>query len=335
MLCLFKAAIKFMRIIILLLILTFSSFGMKTKTDTLWATGSGGKYPVIRNDSLKNAILKADTAGIFRKCTYLKDTTYITSGSIYDSVGKAHHADSSDYVKNLPATDSSRIADSSIYVRNPSIVLAGTGITVTRASDSFTVALYSPPSIIITNNHLINYAGQSVATDSVSWTLSGSTIKYQTLTDIGALSTADRYHNFTGPWTTDKYWTLTVTDSTAPITNITATTWVYFQIQKYMDTCASAAPSEAQIRARASAWTYQNSAYRVLVSTSITGGGKYIYYAYPSAWGVVSIYGNGFFETWNLTTVSITNTYGDTRNYYVYTSPFPIVGTISLEAKIP
>jgi hypothetical protein len=57
------------------------SFGMKTKTDTLWASGVGGKYPVIRNDSL-HGVLKGDDDGVFRKCT---STVMVDRDSVYAS----------------------------------------------------------------------------------------------------------------------------------------------------------------------------------------------------------------------------------------------------------
>jgi hypothetical protein len=261
------------------------------------------------------------------------DTVIAKKRTILKEVGNTSSKCDSFMVLRKDTVKSQTAAQVRLNISAVGTTLAGYGLTAIRSNDTVVYSLYAAPSIVITNNHLLNYAGQSIATDSVSWTLSGSTIKYQALTDAGALSIADRYHNFTGPWTTDKYWTLTVTDSTAPITNISATTYMYFQIQKYMDTCGSAAPSAVQIRARASTWTYDYAAYRVLVSTPIVGGGKYIYYAFPASFGTAYIYANGFLETWNLTTVSITNSYGDTRDYYVYTSPFPIVGSINLEAR--
>jgi hypothetical protein len=212
-----------------------------------------------------------------------------------------------------------------------SIVSQGSGITVTRSNDTFAVSLYSPPVIAsLTNNQATHYAGQTVTGLTASWTLSGAAITSQTITDAGSLSVGDRTHVFSGlTLTSDKYYTLSVTDGVTPTS---ATTWVYFYIQKYMDTCSGAEPSEAQIRARASSWTYQNAAYRTLASTAITGGGKYIYYAFPASWGSIYFLDGAIPITWNLTTVSITNSYGDTRNYSVYTSPNPIVGTIHLTA---
>jgi len=64
---------------------------------------------------------------------------------------------------------------------------------------------------------------------------------------------------------------------------------------------------------------------------SQAGGGNYIYYAYPAAWGVLSnVVVNGFASTWNYATVSVTNAEGNTENYYAYVSPYTIAGTVTL-----
>lgn len=341
---------------------------MKIKTDTLWASGILGKHPIIRNDSLKNAILKADTIGVFRKCIYLQDTIYLKR-SAYDSLilrmdsiltdsiyipehdglsgikGKGTiHIDASDTTKLGSLNDSlasklalhgkadSGVISDTVKHQRLSIVTQGTGITVIRSADSFQVALYSPPVIsALTNTMATNYAGQTVTGVTVSWTLTGSAITSQTLTDAGSLNIADRSHIFTDlSYTTDKYYTLSVTDGVTPTS---ASTWIYFYISKFYGTTTDAAPTESDIEAGTGAsWEYQNAAYRALASVNVTGAGKYIFYAYPSSWGDINLYVNGFLSSWNRTTVSITNAYGDTRNYYCFTSPTTIIGTISLSA---
>jgi hypothetical protein len=234
------------------------------------------------------------------------------------------------------AVDSVRKASAAVIAdttkaQRLSIVTSGSGITVTRVADSFSVALYAPPSILsLTNTMATNYAGQTVTGLTVNWALGGATITSQTLTDVGSMNIADRTHAFTGlSLATDKYYTLAVTDGVTPTS---ASTWVYFYIAKFRDTTSASAPTEANIEAGTTQWVLQSAANRGLAAVSITGSGKYIYYAYPSAFGTVQINVNGFASTWNRTTVSVTNAYGDNRNYYVYTSPTTIVGTISLSA---
>jgi hypothetical protein len=315
-------------------------------------------YDSLKVDSLKGGLpLKADISGKIEKCTYLKDTSYLITGSLGDSV---RYADTAGYIINLPAIDSARIADSAIYVRNLpaidsarfadsariannaniadtvkhqrlSIVTQGPGITVTRSADSFQVSLYSLPAIYsFSNTSPTHYAGQTVTSDSVYWTLTGAPITSQSLTDAGSINIALRGYKFSGSWTTDKYWTLSIDTGTTVVG--TATTWMYFYIQKFWGTSANAAPSEGDIEAGSSSWVMQAVANRALGTTTITGGGGYIFYSFPASWGTVYLLDGANPITWNVTTVSLINAYGDTRNYTCYTSPNTIVGTIHLTA---
>ena len=212
----------------------------------------------------------------------------------------------------------------------PITLKQGTGITVTRSVDTFLVALYQPPVIAsLTNTVNTGYAGQTITAATVNWTLTGAVITGQTLTNCTPAA-SDRTHAFTGlSITTDKCWTLAITDGVTPSS---ASTCIYFYVQKWYGTTADAAPTAGDVQAGTGMWTYLTAANRALLATNITGAGKYIFYAYPSAWGNVSLYVNGFSTMWNQTTVSLTNAYGDTRNYYVFTSPTTIIGTITLTA---
>jgi hypothetical protein len=107
---------------------------------------------------------------------------------------------------------------------------------------------------------------------------------------------------------------------------------MYFYIQKFCGTSADAAPTAGDIQAGSSSWVQQAAANRALDATAITGGGRYIFYSYPASWGTVYLLDGANPITWNTNTVSLTNAYGDTRNYTCYTSPNVIVGTIHLKA---
>jgi len=229
-----------------------------------------------------------------------------------------------------PNRDSSLfIGDSGRIKKGPTRVpIAGYGITITND----TISLYQPPVIVgLTNNHIVNYAGQTVAAVTVSWALTGATITSQTLTDAGSLSIGDRSHAFTSlSLVADKTYTLAITDGTSPSS---ASTYVLFYIQKFYGTTSDAVPTAGDIQAGTSQWAQWSAAGgRNLSSTTITGGGNYIFYAYPSAWGTVSLLDGATPITWNRTTVSVTNAYSHTENYYVYASPNTIVGTIHLTA---
>jgi len=211
------------------------------------------------------------------------------------------------------------------------VVSQGAGITVLRSSDTFTVSLYQPPLISsLTNTAASNYAGQTVTGLTVNWSLSGSAITAQTLTDIGSLNIADRSHIFTGlSLTTDKYYTLAITDGVTPTSS---NTWVYFYIAKFRGTTTNTSVTEADLEAGTTTWVLQSSANRDLASTAMVGAGKYLFYAYPLSWGTVQINVNGFASTWVDDTVSVTNAYSDVRDYKVYRSPFVLYESVNLTA---
>jgi hypothetical protein len=215
----------------------------------------------------------------------------------------------------------SALGDTCIFLHNGEL---------TRVSKAeFRAGLESASISSLTNTSPTNYVGQTITAVTVSWTLSGSDITSQTLTDCSP-ALGDRTHAFTGlSLTSDKYYTLTITDGVTPSS---ASTGVFFYIQKYYGTSADASPNAGDIQSGSTIWSYQNATYRSLGSTNVTGGGNYIFYSYPAAWGNIQLFVNGFLSTWNKTTVSLTNAYGDTRNYYVYTSPTTIVGAITLLA---
>lgn len=212
------------------------------------------------------------------------------------------------------------------------VVAAGTGITITQSNDTLRVSEYQPPDIATyTNTAATNYAGQTVTGLTTNWTLTGSPITGQTHTDVSPdPDIADRSHVFTGlSLTTDKTYKLRITDGVTPDS---AYTYVRFYISTFYGTSVNAAPTESDIEAGTATSETQSAVNRALSSTAITGGGNYVFYAYPASWGNVQLYVNGFATTWIKTTVSVTNAYGDTRNYYVYTSPTTIVGSIYLSA---
>lgn len=214
------------------------------------------------------------------------------------------------------------------------VVAAGTGITITQSNDTLRVSEYQPPNILtFTNNEATHYAGQTVTGLTTSWTLEGAPITGQTHTDVSPdPDTSERSHVFTGlSLTTDKTYKLRITDGT---TADSAYTYVRFYIATFYGVTTSSAPTEADIEGETTTWETQSNANRALPSTSVTASSsEYVFYAYPASWGDVQLYVNGFAQTWITTTVSVTNDYGDNRDYTVITSPTPIGGTIYVEAS--
>lgn len=181
--------------------------------------------------------------------------------------------------------------------------------------------------------------GQSITSVTTSWGVTGSLLT-MTLVDAhslpGSLDVATVTYPYSYPTgiggVTGSYaFTLTITDSAGSVAN---TSYLYFKLGKYYGTSASATPTEGIIEAGVETLCADTAASKTLSSRSVAGGGNYIYYAYPASWGALtSLLINGFSSTWNITTVSVTNSQGNVENYTVYTSPYTISGTITIAAS--
>jgi hypothetical protein len=293
------------------------------------------------NDTVR-ACYKSDTSKVSAYATKADSSraSHISDTALHskDTVRASNKADTVLKYINLylgihGTADSSAKCHISDTVLHPILttVKQGSGITVTSSADTYFVALYTPPVIAsLTNTVNVGYAGQTITSATINWTLTGANITNQTLTDCTP-ALGDRTHTFTGlTITTDKYWTLAITDGVTPTS---ASTYIYFYVEKWYGTSTSGTPAASDIQTRNThPWTYIYTPYRAQSSIPITGGGNYCFYAYPAAWGAVALYTNGFLTVWNLTTVSLTNSYGDTRTYNVYTSPTPITGTFTFTA---
>jgi hypothetical protein len=203
--------------------------------------------------------------------------------------------------------------------------------TFSSVKDALDHLLYVPSSISsLTNTAGTKYKGDTVTGFVANWAISGD-ITAQTLTGKTP-ALGDRTATYTGlSLTADTSYTLTIDDAVSSPVD-TAVTTIYFRLRKYHGTSSLAAPDEATIEAATATASINSATSRSMTSTSVTGGGNYPFYAYPAAWGNVSLTVNGFATVWNVTTVSITSAEGNTENYTVYTSPNQVVGAITLVA---
>jgi hypothetical protein len=208
----------------------------------------------------------------------------------------------------------------------------GSHPSFTSVQNALDYLLYVPAAISsFTNNAGTVYKGSTVTGFTANWAVSG-TITAQTLTGKTP-ALGDRTATYTGlSLTTDTSYTLTISDAVSSPVD-TAISTIYFRLRKYYGVSASATPDSAAIKFGTAVASINTNASRALASVSITPGGNYPYYAFPSAWGVVSLLVNGFATVWNVTTVSITSIEGDTENYTCYTSPNQVVGDITLVAN--
>lgn len=184
--------------------------------------------------------------------------------------------------------------------------------------------------------------GDTLASISIEYGITG-TISNVTIDDpdLGITSLQTGYSGaFTTAYSPDLgntgvyTWTLTATD---PLGNTnTDTNTMFFGLYSYWGQSAQPYSSinETIIEAASSGGStleQDTAASKSKSSFSQAGGGNYLYYAYPASWGALSsITVNGFGSTWERATVSVTNSQGNTENYYAYVSPNVINGTVTL-----
>jgi len=160
--------------------------------------------------------------------------------------------------------------------------------------------------------------GTTVTTVTLNWTLAGSaTVTAQTLTDT-TLNTTVRTKAFTGlSLTTDKTYTLAVTDLEGGTDNDTEQ--VLFRNYRWWGTSASTSLTSGDIL------TLANSEFEtdyVQTRNFDASAGVYLYFAWPTSFGASPAFTvNGLPDSsWVTATVSHTNASGDTRNFDTWRS---------------
>jgi len=196
-----------------------------------------------------------------------------------------------------------------------------------------TLQLRHAPLIVSLSGGSVNEKGQTVSSASLSWTLSGDTPTHSSLTDVSGfdVNTAGGVHNFTGfSITTDKTYILTIGDDVENPSS-TASVVEHFTQKMYYGNNATSSLTSAQVVALANKFLTDSR----LQTLSLSGGGNYLYIAYPSDYGLADIWVGGLRDTsWIQTTVSVTNVSGATEDFYVYRSVNKTSGAgISVEVK--
>lgn len=163
--------------------------------------------------------------------------------------------------------------------------------------------------------------GSTVNTDLLSWTLNTTPVTQFLDHAIGFIPVGVTFYNDTGPWTTDQTWTLTCTD---PVKTVTATTSLLFLPKLYWGPDASPTlATDAEVIALNS-----QLCSNFLTSKLITCAAEYIYFAFPTAFGVPNFNVNGLLNTaWVLVTRAFTNASGYTQSYDIYRSTNLLTGT--------
>jgi len=114
--------------------------------------------------------------------------------------------------------------------------------------------------------------------------------------------------------TSSTTWTLWVTDGSS---QDTAPSSINFYNRRYWGSSANPGPlTDPEILAFSS----ELATARQCTKTYDCTGGKYIWFCYPSSWGLATFWVNGFPTTFLLTVQNFTNQYGYTESYNTYRS---------------
>lgn len=175
------------------------------------------------------------------------------------------------------------------------------------------IRLYTPISASISNNVGTVERGVTVTSVGLNWTINKTEISQSLNQGIGSLGVGSRSFVHTPVLlTSDTTYTLTCNDGTQ---SANASTTVAFRQRRWWGTDFNATASSGLILSLA------NNEFSTSRAKSFTidGDGEYIYYAYPSSFGLATFTVNGLLNTaWTLTVVSHTNASGFTENYNVY-----------------
>lgn len=170
--------------------------------------------------------------------------------------------------------------------------------------------------------------GSTVESVSFTWTINRDP---ETLTFDGTnIDSTLRKTTLTGLAVTEKKtWKLQALDERYASDSMSATLSFYNGI--YYGMAAAPATVDSEFIKALSGKVISGNAARTV---NVTGGeGLYFWYAYPAALGAVKFNIGGFDYEYEAETVSFTNDYGVTENYYVYKSGQPILSSVSVTVK--
>lgn len=210
-------------------------------------------------------------------------------------------------------------------------VIGTGGINAVTNGNVVSLSLYTAPVISSFVNDINTVeTGSTVTAIDLDWVLSGGAITSQSINQgVGSLAIGLRTYNDTTDTTTNRTYTLTVSDGT---TSPQASTTVTFLSKAYWGVSALTTLSDAQIIALSS--EFATSRLRTKV---VSPSNQYIYFVYPASFGTASFVVNGFADTaWTLeggAAQNFVNASGATVSYYVYRSNDTALGTFTVEVE--
>lgn len=207
-------------------------------------------------------------------------------------------------------------------------LLVGAGLTKVINNvggyETITIDIYTALSILtFTNDVNVVEKGATVNDVNLNWTLNlpGSETSQSINQGVGAIPVGIYTKALTGlGLTSDLTWTLSVTDGVTPDT---ANTTVYFRNKRYWGAYNALITLDSEVLANLSGEFGTSKAVTKTFDASAGTPPNYLYYCYPTSWGLPTItYFGGFaFSDYTVSTITnFTNASGYICDYYLLRS---------------
>lgn len=187
--------------------------------------------------------------------------------------------------------------------------------------------LYNAPTITsFTNDQNSVENGSTITSTQLDWTISGTITSQSINQGVGSIATGLRTKTHSSSYSTNRTYTLTISDGT---TTTTRNTTITFLNSNYYGVSANTSLTSGQVNALSNALASGRTQTRTITATS-----QYIYIAYPAAYGAATFTVNGLTNNdWTLSTQSHTNASGAMVSYNVYRTNNLLTGTYTIEVN--
>lgn len=204
------------------------------------------------------------------------------------------------------------------------------GIQITQDGVQTTIGLYTPLSATLSVSPNSAEMGQVITGVTLNWSYNKASVVSQSLNNsIGSLNAILRTYTHT-PILINSNTTYTLSASDVS-TSTTANATITYYHRRFWGVTTNSSLTESEIELG----TTELSNSKSKNITYDCSGGKRFWFAYPTTFGLASVTVNGFpFSGWiggaTPQTISITNSFGYTENYYYY-----LVNNLQYGSTIP